>query len=128
MQVGTIFRLERRLDAMVTQFRFQEEIEDVKPNIDLLISACQEMRSTRFRSVLELVLLVGNYMNAGSRNQQSYGFELNFLTKLRNTKTTDNKKTLMHFFADLIHTEHPELASFVEDMSSCGKAARGGSF
>ncbi|XP_065191707.1 protein diaphanous homolog 2-like isoform X2 [Sycon ciliatum] len=124
LTVGTIFRLERRLDAMVTQFRFQEEIEDVKPNIDLLISACQEMRSTRFRSVLELVLLVGNYMNAGSRNQQSYGFELNFLTKLRNTKTTDNKKTLMHFFADLIHTEHPELASFVEDMSSCGKAAR----
>lgn len=110
---------------MCTQHRFFEEIEDIKPNIDLLMSACNEMRSTRFRSVLELVLLIGNYMNAGSRNQQSYGFELNFLTKLRNTKTTDNKKTLVHFLAELIQNDHPELSSFVDDMSSCMKASRG---
>ena len=110
---------------MCTQFRFEEEITDVKPQIELLLQACGEMRSTRFRSVLELVLLIGNYMNAGSRNQQSYGFELNFLTKLRNTKTTDNKKTLVHFLAELVQSDYPELATFVDDMSSCGKAARG---
>ena len=30
----------------------------------------------------QLVLLMGNYMNAGSRNAQSFGFELSYLTKV----------------------------------------------
>ena len=31
---------------------------------------------------IQVLLLMGNYMNAGSRNEQSYGFELNYLSKV----------------------------------------------
>ena len=39
-------------------------------------------QSRKFARVLELVLLMGNYMNAGSRNEQTFGFELSFMPKV----------------------------------------------
>lgn len=48
-------------------------------------AACDEVkRSKKFAKVLELILLLGNYMNSGSKNAQAYGFEISFLTKVSN--------------------------------------------
>ena len=40
------------------------------------------MSSKKFQKLLELILMVGNYLNTGSRNAQSLGFDLNYLTKV----------------------------------------------
>jgi len=46
-------------------------------------AACEEVKqSGKFKKLLELVLLIGNYMNAGSKKEQTLGFEMNFLTKV----------------------------------------------
>ena len=46
-------------------------------------AALEEIReSTKFSEILELILLMGNYMNAGSRNAQSLGFEISYITKV----------------------------------------------
>jgi len=46
-------------------------------------AACEEVRqSKKFAQILELILLLGNYMNSGSRNGQAFGFEISFLTKV----------------------------------------------
>ena len=46
-------------------------------------AACEEVKqSGKFKKMLELVLLIGNFMNAGSKKEQSLGFEMNFLTKV----------------------------------------------
>ena len=37
----------------------------------------------RFNRFLELILMVGNYMNSGSRNAQSLGFDISYLIKVR---------------------------------------------
>lgn len=45
-------------------------------------SACEEVRkSKKFAKVLELILLMGNYMNSGTRNGGAFGFEISFLPK-----------------------------------------------
>lgn len=45
--------------------------------------ALEEIKNSRkFVKLLELLLLMGNYLNAGSRNAQSLGFDLSFLTKV----------------------------------------------
>ena len=38
--------------------------------------------SRKFARLLELILLFGNFMNAGSRNEQTFGFELSFVAKV----------------------------------------------
>lgn len=46
--------------------------------------ACEEVKgSSKFQKMLELILLIGNFLNSGSRNEQSLGFDINFLSKVR---------------------------------------------
>ena len=46
-------------------------------------AACEDIRdSKKFAKVLELVLLVGNYLNSGTKNAQAVGFEISYLPKV----------------------------------------------
>lgn len=46
-------------------------------------AACEEVRdSKKFAKLLELVLLVGNYLNSGTKNAQAVGFEISYLPKV----------------------------------------------
>ena len=46
-------------------------------------AALEEVKqSSKFAKILELILLIGNYMNAGSRNEQTLAFEFSFITKV----------------------------------------------
>lgn len=48
-----------------------------------MTAALEEVRlSRKFSRLLELILLFGNFMNAGSRNEQTFGFELSFVAKV----------------------------------------------
>ena len=73
----------------------------------------------------QVVLLMGNYMNSGSKNQQSYGFELNYLTKLSHTRSVDQKTTLLHFLANTIEAKFPEVLDFDKDLRNVEAASRG---
>lgn len=51
-----------------------------------MTAALEEVRlSRKFARLLELILLFGNFMNAGSRNEQTFGFELSYITKVSST-------------------------------------------
>lgn len=82
-QISTIKRLMPRLRSLSFMLRYEELIQDVKPDIVAATAACEEVKnSKKFKQILELILLLGNYMNSGSRNGQAFGFEINFLTKV----------------------------------------------
>lgn len=88
-------------------------------------AACEEVKSSKkFAKILELTLLMGNYMNSGSKNGQAFGFEISFLTKLTNTKDSDNKHTLLHYMIDTIESKFPELLNFNEELPHVERAAR----
>ncbi|EDV21490.1 uncharacterized protein TRIADDRAFT_60005 [Trichoplax adhaerens] len=123
--MSSIKRLGPRLNSMIFKMKFNEDIADIKPDIVNVSSACNEVKSSQgFKRLLEMVLLIGNYMNAGSRNEQSYGFELNFLTKLSNTKSTDNKMTLLHFITKIAEEKYPDIFAFQSELVHVEKASR----
>lgn len=71
-----------------------------------------------------MILLMGNYMNAGSRNQQSFGFDLSFLTKLGSTKSADQKTTLIHFLASTVEAKYPDVMDFAQELRNLEEATR----
>lgn len=82
-----IKRLMPRLRSLSFMLRYEELIQDVKPDIVAATAACEEVKnSKKFARILELILLLGNYMNSGSKNGQAFGFEFNFLTKVRTAR------------------------------------------
>ena len=125
LTLGSIKRLEARLKSTCFKIKFNELIQDIKPDIVTATAACEEVKkSKRFATILKLILLVGNYMNSGSRNGQAFGFEISFLPKLISTKAYDNRTTLLHFLTEIVENKHPDCINFYEDIHHVDRASR----
>ncbi|XP_019740194.1 protein diaphanous homolog 3 isoform X2 [Hippocampus comes] len=118
-------RLRPRLNHILFRLQFDEQVNNLRPDILAVNAACDEVKTSRsFGRLLELVLLLGNYLNAGSRNAQSFGFDLSSLCKLKDTKSNDQTTTLLHFLAQICEEEFPDVIKFVEDLQHVDRASR----
>ncbi|NXA39766.1 DIAP1 protein, partial [Eudromia elegans] len=123
--ISSVSRLRPRLNAILFKLQFNEQIENIKPEIVSVTAACEEVRkSESFSGLLEFILLVGNFMNAGSRNAGAFGFNISFLCKLRDTKSSDQKLTLLHFVAEQCEQSYPNLLTFPDELIHVEKASR----
>ncbi|XP_041428686.1 protein diaphanous homolog 2 isoform X3 [Xenopus laevis] len=117
--------LRPRLNGILFKLTFDEHISNIKPDIIAVTQACEELKkSENFKKVVELVLLVGNYMNSGSRNAQSFGFNVSFLCKIRDTKSSDQKTTLLHFLAELCEERFKEILKFPDELEHVESASK----
>uniref|UniRef100_A0A8C9XF54 Diaphanous related formin 1 n=1 Tax=Sander lucioperca TaxID=283035 RepID=A0A8C9XF54_SANLU len=118
-------RLMPRLQAILFKLQFEEQLNNIKPDVVSVTAACEELcKSQNFTKLLEIILLVGNYMNAGSRNGNAFGFSISYLCKLRDTKSADLKQTLLHFLADVCKEQYPEVMGFTDELIHVEKASR----
>ncbi|XP_021701663.1 protein diaphanous [Aedes aegypti] len=123
--IGDIKRLGARLQSLNFKLNMPDLMQDCKPDIVAGTAACEEVKnSKKFAKVLELILLLGNYMNSGSKKEAAFGFEISFLPKLSSTKDYENKQTLLHYIADVVEKKFPEALTFNEDLSHVDKASR----
>ncbi|KTG42178.1 hypothetical protein cypCar_00038497 [Cyprinus carpio] len=125
-RMSSVKRLRPRLNSILFKLQFEEQVSNLRPEIMAVNAACDEVKKSKaFSRLLELILLMGNFMNAGSRNAQSFGFNLSSLCKLKDTKSADQKSTLLHFLAETCEEKYPEVMKFVEDLQHVDQAGRG---
>ncbi|XP_036082274.1 protein diaphanous homolog 2 isoform X4 [Rousettus aegyptiacus] len=123
--MSSVKMLKPRLNSILFKLTFEEHINNIKPSIIAVTLACEELKkSESFNKLLELVLLVGNYMNSGSRNAQSLGFKINFLCKIRDTKSADQKTTLLHFLAEICEEKYQDILKFPEELEHVESASK----
>uniref|UniRef100_A0A8C0JDX9 Diaphanous related formin 1 n=1 Tax=Chelonoidis abingdonii TaxID=106734 RepID=A0A8C0JDX9_CHEAB len=127
--ISSVSRLRPRLNSILFKLQFNEQVENIKPEIVSVTAACEEVRKSKsFSSLLEITLLVGNFMNAGSRNAGAFGFNISFLCKETSrhlyTKSTDQKLTLLHFLAELCEQQYPDVMKFPDELIHVEKASR----
>ncbi|KAM9470277.1 protein diaphanous homolog 2 isoform 2-T3 [Clarias gariepinus] len=123
--MSSVKLLRPRLNGILFKLTFEEQVNNIRPDIMNVTFACEEVKKSEGLSkFLELVLLVGNYMNAGSRNAQTFGFNINFLSKLQDTKSTDQNTTLMHFLAGKCEEMHPEMLNFPDELEHVENASK----
>ncbi|XP_049590741.1 protein diaphanous homolog 1 [Syngnathus scovelli] len=123
--MSSVKRLGPRLQAILFKLQFEEQLNNVKPDVVSVTAACEELRkSASFAELLQIILFLGNYMNAGSRNGKAFGFSISYLCKLRDTKTADLKQTLLHFLADVCLEQYPQVMSFPDELIHVEKASR----
>uniref|UniRef100_A0A8C5N8C6 Protein diaphanous homolog 3-like n=1 Tax=Gouania willdenowi TaxID=441366 RepID=A0A8C5N8C6_GOUWI len=123
--MSVVKRLRPRLNHILFRLQFDEQVNNLRPDILAVNAACDEVRKSRsFGRLLELVLLMGNYMNAGSRNAQSFGFDLSSLCKLKDTKSADQKTTLLHFLAEVCEEKFTDVIKFTDDLEHVDRASR----
>ncbi|XP_048589286.1 protein diaphanous homolog 2 isoform X2 [Nematostella vectensis] len=126
VHISDIKKLEQRLNCLLFRTRFPEEMSDTKPGVVNATAACREVKtSPKFAKLLELILLMGNYMNTGSRNEGTIGFEISYLTKLSSTKSVDGQRNLLHFIADAVENKYSsEIAGFENELGHVEAAGK----
>uniref|UniRef100_A0A3P8X7J6 Formin-like 2b n=1 Tax=Esox lucius TaxID=8010 RepID=A0A3P8X7J6_ESOLU len=112
LQFSRIERLTQRMSIITFMGNFQDNIQMLTPN----------SVSTVHMSVSQIILALGNYMNSSKRGAV-YGFKLQSLDLLLETKTTDRKLTLLHYIANVVREKYPGVALFYNELHYVEKAA-----
>ncbi|XP_076656224.1 formin-like protein isoform X2 [Halictus rubicundus] len=123
MQLGKVERISTKLSIMNYIGNFFDNLHLITPQIYAVISASSSVKSSKkLRAVLEIILAFGNYLNSSKRGP-AYGFKLQSLDTLLDTKSTDKRMCLLHYIVATIRVKFPELINFESELMYIDKAA-----
>ncbi|KAI1891105.1 hypothetical protein AGOR_G00160520 [Albula goreensis] len=123
LHFGKIERLTQRMSIITFVGNFTDNIDMLTPQLNAIIAASASVKSSaKLKRMLEIILALGNYMNS-SRRGAIYGFKLQSLDLLLDTKSTDRKMTLLHYIALIVKERFTELANFHSELQFIDKAA-----
>uniref|UniRef100_A0A8D3BTL9 Formin-like 1a n=1 Tax=Scophthalmus maximus TaxID=52904 RepID=A0A8D3BTL9_SCOMX len=123
LRFGKIPRLSQRINTLTFMGNFPETVKRVQPQLNSIIAASMSIKSSvKLKKILEIVLAFGNYMNSSKRGA-AYGFRLQSLDLLLETKSTDRSQTLLHFITNIIQDKYADLANFHTELHFVDKAA-----
>ncbi|RLN88768.1 hypothetical protein BBJ28_00022455, partial [Nothophytophthora sp. Chile5] len=99
-------RLKQRLAALESKHQFPSFVRDIQSKVNKIRMASMEIaQSAEFKTILLVVLQVGNKMNYGTNRGSAKGFRLIDLTKLAQLKSVDKSVTLLHYVARMIRVK-----------------------
>ncbi|KAJ1920783.1 hypothetical protein IWQ60_006918 [Tieghemiomyces parasiticus] len=125
VEMMKINRYEQRLHALLFWTTFEERFGYLRTDVTALLRACEALpNSEHFPQVLETILVMGNFMNGAGFRGGAFGFKINSLNKLVDTKATDNKTTLLHFLAETLEATLPASIQFLQEFKGVEDACR----
>ncbi|KAI8846300.1 hypothetical protein BC829DRAFT_269645 [Chytridium lagenaria] len=123
--VAAIPRLKERITSLVYRNKFNEELDNLVTDLAALKEAALALKaSDKFKYALQVVLVVGNYVNAGTYRGKAYGFLVQGLMELEKTKANsmsefkDRAPTLLHYVARRIDETEPDNINMKEELSA----------
>ncbi|XP_031416637.1 formin-like protein 1 [Clupea harengus] len=123
VRFGRIPRLTHRISTLTFMGNFSDSVQMLQPQLDAILAASMSIKSsTKLKKILEIILAFGNYMNSGKRGA-AYGFRLQSLDLLLDTKSTDRRQTMLHFIVSIIQEKYPQLQGFYTELPFMDKAA-----
>lgn len=123
MQFSKIERLMQKMTIMAFIGNFAESIQMLTPQLHSIIAASVSIKSSqKLKKILEIILALGNYMNSSKRGAV-YGFKLQSLDLLLDTKSTDRKQTLLHYISNVVKEKYQQVSLFYNELHYVEKAA-----
>ncbi|XP_029340711.1 formin-like protein 2 [Mus caroli] len=123
MQFSKIERLLQKMTIMAFIGNFTESIQMLTPQLHAIIAASVSIKSSqKLKKILEIILALGNYMNSSKRGAV-YGFKLQSLDLLLDTKSTDRKQTLLHYISNVVKEKYQQVTLFYNELHYVEKAA-----
>ncbi|OIV98504.1 hypothetical protein TanjilG_18788 [Lupinus angustifolius] len=74
--------------------------------------------------IMQTILSLGNALNQGTAKGSAIGFRLDSLLKLTETRSRNNKITLMHYLCKVLADKLPEVLDFSKDLANLEPAAK----
>ncbi|GMI92448.1 hypothetical protein HRI_002914100 [Hibiscus trionum] len=112
-------RVESKLRVFLFKIQFFSQVSDLRNCLNIVNSAAEEVRnSVKLKRIMQTILCLGNALNRGTARGSAVGFRLDSLLKLSETRSRNNKMTLMHYLCKVLDEKLPELLEFPKDLVS----------
>ncbi|CAG7723964.1 unnamed protein product [Allacma fusca] len=124
LQLSKVERISTKLAVMAYIANFADTANSIQPQIHSVIMSSRSVRtSEKFHQLLEIILAFGNYMN-GAKRGPAYGFKIQSLECLTDTKSVDRRQCLMHYIVETVNTSFTQLQGFMNDLQFLEKASQ----
>lgn len=110
---------------MLLKEEFQTNLSYLEPSIDAMIFAGDDLMNNKLlREVLYMVVVAGNFLNAGGYAGNAVGVKLSSLQKLTDIRANKPGMNLIHFVALQAEKRNRELLSFPENLTTLENASK----
>nr|DAD45247.1 TPA_asm: hypothetical protein HUJ06_003478 [Nelumbo nucifera] len=115
LEMMKVPRVESKLRVFSFKIQFPFQVSDLRVSLNVVNAASNEIKSSmRLKSIMKTILQLGNALNHGTA--RAVGFRLDSLLKLSDTRSRNNKMTLMHYLCKVLADKLPELIYFHKDL------------
>ncbi|KAL4230469.1 FH2 domain-containing protein 1 [Mactra antiquata] len=114
-----------RIEGLLIKEEFNTNIEYIRPSIEAVIQAAKDIKENKnLHELLYLVLLSGNFLNAGNYAGDAAGFKLSSLLKLTEIRANKPRMNLMHYVVMQAEEKNPTLLKFPEEIKFLKEASQ----
>lgn len=127
MKLSQVERLTTKLSVMNFVGNFDDRVDALKIQLCAITSASLSLKSSaKFKSILEIILAFGNYMNGGKSSGAAYGFRLKgTIERLNDARSNDKKLSLFDYIvSETIGKNFPQLLTLDSELLCVDVAAR----
>lgn len=112
-----------RIRALNVVAYYEKDYDDLVKKLRAIDTSVESIKQSKdLRSVFDIILAVGNYMNDTSK--QAKGFKLNSLQRLSFVKDDKNSMSFLHYVEKTIRTLYPDLLKFLDDLACCAEVSK----
>lgn len=114
-----------RVESMLLKEEFATNLGFLEPSINAILFAGDDlMNNVQLREVLYMVVVAGNFLNAGGYAGNAAGVKLASLQKLTDIRANKPGMNLIHFVALQAEKKNPNLLAFAENLTALDNASK----
>eukprot|EP00644_Phytophthora_capsici_P014633 jgi/Phyca11/573652/estExt2_Genewise1.C_PHYCAscaffold_540263 len=125
LEISKVKRYASRMEGLVFKLSFTPRSAELAASLAHLQKAGEEVKGSRLlKTLLAMVLKLGNTLNGGGEENGIKGFTVDSLLRLGHTKAVNQKTTVLHYLVRLVKKNHPQVLDFQSELRSVPLAAR----
>ncbi|CAH0475261.1 unnamed protein product [Peronospora belbahrii] len=125
LEIVKVKRYGPRMECLVLKISFPYRSADLATSLSHLQNASEEVKGSRLlKTLLAVVLKLGNTLNGSAEENEIRGFTVDSLLRLGHTKAINQKTTVLHYLVRLVKKNHPQVLDFQAELQSVPLAAR----
>ncbi|KAI6215057.1 FH2 domain-containing protein 1 [Aphelenchoides besseyi] len=110
-----------RIESIILREEFSALVRTIEPDLRTLIIACKELRQSKnLRTILLILLHMGNYLNHGGGLGNAVAFKLSSLWKIDELRAIKGGRTLLH----LVAQQSEQTGVNLDDVAHVDEAAK----
>ncbi|EEZ97607.1 inverted formin-2 [Tribolium castaneum] len=125
IQLTNLSNYKLRIESMLLKEEFASNMSYLEPSIKSMIMAAQDLMTNKpLQEVLYMILVAGNFLNAGGYAGNAAGVKLSSLQKITDIRANKPNMNLIHFVALQAEKKNPKLLTFTDNISVLEDAAK----